>query len=626
MIKFKKVWGEGFGSLINETKFKLDRPGLNIIIGKNGHGKTTVMSLLNWILFGVSLKNHKAVETWTKFRTETYKGVKGRIKFEKSDKTYEIIRCRDYTGKVEGAKGGNRIVILEDGKDISKRNKGERQHQINEILGYNMELFQNSIIFGQRLKRIIQETGPNKKRVFEEAFEATFLNEAKDKANHDFKEAKEDLLKLTHQFELINPTYENALLKYRNAKDKIKVFEKTKEDNIQALGIELRDIKREIKTHKALVEDSKSNEVRIKTLERQLDKLKTSVNINEIENSTFKAENLVDKVEYEVERFEKKLEGLRISYQTITTKCPRCEEPISPIKIKVEKERIKTETSEVKKQLNKAKAELEEAKIDLQVCKGKLSSIELHKKEIIGLEIEIKKLHSIKNTIKSAQLMIDKHNNDISKILSKIKAQEGTEIEVDLKPLKKSLRGVKNKRVEVKTFLKEAKKKHDDLKWLVTDALSNKGIKAWVFDTMLSQLNNRLKYYTQFIGMRPEFQVDMDSANKDIFAIVYQEDGFQGYYEELSGGQQQLIDVVTAFALHDLMIVGRPVNIMVLDEVFEGLDEENVDIVLDLIQDKAQDKSLFLITHNLALQNSSTKVIRLTRNSKGQTVFKTLEA
>ena len=42
----------------------------------------------------------------------------------------------------------------------------------------------------------------------------------------------------------------------------------------------------------------------------------------------------------------------------------------------------------------------------------------------------------------------------------------------------------------------------------------------------------------------------------------------------------------------------RPVNIMFLDEPFESLGNDEIEIVADLVQEKARDKSLFLITHH----------------------------
>lgn len=42
------------------------------------------------------------------------------------------------------------------------------------------ELFINSIVFGQGLKRLIEEDNSNKRAIFEEIFNLNFLNTAKD--------------------------------------------------------------------------------------------------------------------------------------------------------------------------------------------------------------------------------------------------------------------------------------------------------------------------------------------------------------------------------------------------------------------------------------------------------------
>ena len=64
---------------------------------------------------------------------------------------------------------------------------------------------------------------------------------------------------------------------------------------------------------------------------------------------------------------------------------------------------------------------------------------------------------------------------------------------------------------------------------------------------------------------------------------------------------------------------------MIFDEVFDGLDEDNEEIVYDLLNNKALSTSLFLITHNLDLQSASTKVIRMSYSKvTGQTIMKML--
>ena len=189
--------------------------------------------------------------------------------------------------------------------------------------------------------------------------------------------------------------------------------------------------------------------------------------------------------------------------------------------------------------------------------------------------------------------------------------------------LKKELKLLKKTGRELRTHHKTLKKEIETLNWVSNEALGNKGLKAYVFETMLDGLNNNLRYYEQYIGFRPEFRVDLDSANKDIYALVYIGEDFVDY-DDLSGGQQQTVNICTAFSLYDLVAGDKPISLMVFDEIFDGLTDKNTDLVYELVREKSEGKSVYMITHNLQLQSSSDKVIRMTLDKQGRTLLKML--
>ena len=55
MIKFKTLEIEGFKS-IGKLTYKLDTPGVSIISGANGVGKTTIIDALIWAIKGKTIK------------------------------------------------------------------------------------------------------------------------------------------------------------------------------------------------------------------------------------------------------------------------------------------------------------------------------------------------------------------------------------------------------------------------------------------------------------------------------------------------------------------------------------------------------------------------------------------
>lgn len=618
MIRFKKIWIEGFGSIVERQKFKLDRPGLNIIIAKNGSGKTSIFNAVYWTLYGQSLKGIKSITPWPEIQTKEYKGTINQIEFidEKTNTEYKIIRCKDYKGKVENSKGKDRVLLYKNGEyQTDFRDKNPTQEEIVRILGYSSDLFKNSIIFGQRLKRIIQETGPNKKKVFEEAFDAAFIKEGRDRAADKFKHINHDYIIATTEYTLhkenLKQTKEN-LSQLEAQKEK---FQKQKTQRLDALNNELEDLQKKF----ALVKykEPKLLQQEIREAEQELGALsKLEQEIDDLESREFRETNLLNDLQHKLGLIDNEISVAKTNRSNIVRKCPRCGQ-------RLESERIESEKSRLKKAYRSLKsskielisnAEAQQGIVDDLL--GKISSKKEDKDKIILLQRSIKTLELQLKSSQDKEKVNDKCDG-LRKQIAQIKKET---IAIDSKPLIKKVIKLRTKKKEAKVLYKSLKKEVKNLKWAIDEVLGNKGLKAYIFDTRLKELNDRLRYYEQFIGYRVEFNVDLESANKDIYAVAYK-NKHQHFYEELSGAQQQICDIATAFSLHDLISDGKPLNFLVFDEVFEGLDEENVDIVNDLLRQKAFDKTIFLISHNIDLQSSSDKVIRLNLNAAGQTRF-----
>ena len=158
-----------------------------------------------------------------------------------------------------------------------------------------------------------------------------------------------------------------------------------------------------------------------------------------------------------------------------------------------------------------------------------------------------------------------------------------------LKEIRKRLRKVDedyhNKDLELK-----------DYDWLINDPLGNNGIKAYLFDSSLYLLNKTLESYSDLLGFRIEFNINLGSARKD-FVTLIEMNGRIVEYSELSGGQKQLANVAMAFAMHQSLSASKGINVAFLDEVFESLSPDNIELICSLIKHIFSDKSLFLISH-----------------------------
>ena len=170
---------------------------------------------------------------------------------------------------------------------------------------------------------------------------------------------------------------------------------------------------------------------------------------------------------------------------------------------------------------------------------------------------------------------------------------------------------VKKKALE--SQLKKLTEERELYKWAYTDPFGNNGIKAFLFESSLGYLNQVLESYSEILGFNIQFKVDLNSTKKDFVTLIVK-DGVDVIYEELSGGEKQLCNLAMAFAMNGVMTEAKGVNIAFLDEVFESLSSDNIEVVIGLIRKVYKNKTLFLITHQESLPIPNAKTLTVKKN------------
>lgn len=569
MIKFGLLKIEGFCSIQN-LEVNLDNPNtITFIRGKNGAGKTSILNALIWLLYGKIPKGVSDVTTKEQFRPKKYQGVMVTGWYEKDGEVRKLIRCLDYKGQVEGAKGGSRLLFFKQGDLISEKGKPKIQEAIIKDLGLSYSLFKNSIMFGQKLKRIAQESGPDKKALFEEAFELGYLTVAKQiaKAMKDKTQSEFDLY--LNEMRSLEERYNEAKETYLELRRNEKNFRDEMSESIK-----------EIREQKALVEE-KLKEIKIPP----------------------------------TKSFEK-LAQLKKDYQTLLENerelNKRSKEYTSKQGIS---EMINSVLKFLKeKQYNKAYTHL----VNIKSVSVGLEKIQEAKNAIIEkIEIAEEKSRKNKETIHRINALkekIDYWEKQEEKVKSK-------KLEVISPKYRKKRFELKHNLSEIKAKMLKTKKELEDITWVYTDPLGNSGIKTYIFDNSLSYLNDILFELSKLIGFQVTFTVDSESKKRD-FVTWISRNGQDIQYEELSGGEQQLVDISMAIALHCITTLQSQVNILALDEVFESLDKDNVEIVLSIVEwIRNQQKSVYIITHQENIYSSNCRIWNVI-NEQGITTIK----
>lgn len=567
MIKFGQLNIEGFCSIIELSLNLASNNGVTIIKGENGAGKTTMLSAINWAIYGKTLKEGVSeVNTKKKYQKSNYKGTMVSIFFDKDNVTHQIIRCSNYKGDVLGSKGKDTLHYLIDNVEVAEKKKVGIQKLIIDNLGMTSKLFSSSIMFGQGVKRVIQESGADKKKLFEEVFGLEYLNIARaiaqkyrDKQLEKFKEVSNKMTSLKKNLADTQDTYKEL----RNSEREFSV-------NIRK---ESRGIKSDIK------------DIRLE--------------LKEVEFSP----KLLAKYNKELEQHVKKLSELRANFNSKAAELNNVlsVDGLSTLIGKIEN-LIKT------KRVTKALATLTELKEAIITVNSFNDSKEGLQNKINSCKSSISELNNKSRLLTSKELQI----TSLEKRLANLKDKKNDILSPKYKAKAKNL---KISIEELQVTFEKHQKEVEDYNWVIQDPLGNNGIKTYIFESSLDLLNKALNKYSDILGLRVEFGVDLNSTKKDFYTLI-EIDGEILDYDELSGGQKQLIHIAMAFAMHESCTYSKGINILFLDEVFESLCKSNMEIVVELIKSIAQNKSVYIITHQESLPLSNSKTIVVEKKDK----------
>lgn len=613
-MKFGAIGIRGFGSVIEPMVYNFDSPGLNILAGKNGVGKTTFFNALAWCLYKQVLKKDCTVEPWPWLLPDNFQGTLVVQDIIDGKDTYQIMRGLNCKVKFENTKIGNRLIVLKNKAELKElRGATAAKKFIEGLVGYSWDLFKNAILFGQGMERLNQASGPDKKRLFDEAFEVAYINQARDTTSKTLNQLHEQDALLEVEISGSTKTINQLTETLKSVEEATSLFEKTRRDKLHGLKEKKSTIIKELIEAKKFNKKITGAKGQFDHLHEQMVAIDETID-GEISNKIFKAEMEINSLQGEIETIELKLVGLRNEYQIKV--CGNCGQKLNPKTLKDIRTRIKGQMSEFKES-RRLKG------ITLGLMKGEFTKLKDIERDNGVRQYQVDSLW--KKIAEVQKLITDKI--DLGTLRERLKNTKERIIEVKAEQPQK-IWGWQNlgtkieiERALLKGLVEKAeliKKNLDIQQWLLKDPLSNSGLKAFIFDSMLGKLNSNLAQYENSINMRIKVYVEMSSANKDIMISVYK-DNKEVPYNDLSGGQKQLANVALCFGVNDTVNENKPLPILLMDEIFESLDAENVEIVGNMIVEKSLQRSIHLITHHSKFAPSNSKITKLELNKKGYT-------
>ena len=465
----KKVQLENYRSHSNITvEFT---KGVNLILGKNGRGKTSILEAISTVMFNT--KDRSGKETGKSYIKFGEKSSKVDIDFIAND-------GREYNLKTEFFKTKPKKQTLKD--IIGSEYDGDIQEKLEELCGIKKgfeETYENIVIAKQNeFINIFKDSGTTREKTFNKIFNTqiykemydSFLKEAIDK----YKSEKENL------DSKINYLKENMEDKEQitNFLKEEKDIEKNLQDNFKNINVVSKNLENEIKGYETteielnnLVKNIKDEENKIKKYlnilkeniieAKQAKKSKIIVKENEkfyleylnIENRLKdlreNLDNLLEEQKLNIQ-YQNNIEKLELSNKNFKVDISNLEENIS--KNSEKKENLESEISELK---------IKEENLDLKLKKYIILLDELEKLENFRdkkLEDKLKKTTEIdilkkelvsKNALfKTITIeIIEKKLSDFQELEKELKLLEEQKIifETEIKTLKKSSKELSDK-------------------------------------------------------------------------------------------------------------------------------------------------------------------------------------
>lgn len=579
MIKFKQIVIEGFGSIRDEIRLDLDRPGVNIVRGKNGGGKTTIFNALIWCLYGVNLKGlvNSKLPTKAKFRTDSFQGTRVFLVLEKDGKEYSVARHISYKGSTLGLTGGSDLMLFVGPVLSNDQHKADVQESIIKLLGIDSNIFINSILFGQRMKRFIEAKPQEKRKIFESIFDLDYIDAAKAKAD-------EELTKLNNLLSSNNQDITSS-------RNKVLIYEG------------------KIENQKVLIDQFKQTQQRI---------------ISDLENrkkfcqESLKSGDMVPRpiaTKHEVIDYSDELNKVIRTLDADTLTLKFMKEPVEPSKVcslcgsDVSEDKLKLILSEYQNKKEEYDSKISELQKSIDANLKLVESLTA-KKEANKEKVEFnKKVDQDLDYNGKLQLSIDSLRREIDTINEKIKKESDMNCQVeDTSKLAEEVKNLKILIEEKSKSNQETLSRIEVVSWWSKVGFSSKGMKGYIMNSALQLLNKSILKYSSRLGFKVIFSIDTSKASKP-FMTKCSRAKTEFDYDEFSGGEKARIDVAAAFAIHDLVSSVIDFNILIMDEVFEGLDNDGIEDVFDLVRVKAEGKSLYIITHSEQVDSLNTKRI-----------------
>jgi DNA repair exonuclease SbcCD ATPase subunit len=569
-IVFKRLEGKNFLSFGDEPVKVNLRPGVNAIVGinhdkedsKNGVGKSSVLELLYYGLYGTTLREipkDYISNSFTKKRCEV--SLEFDVTSNNAIDSYKIVRKLNPT----------KCYIFKNDEDVTRSTLAKTNGYIQDLIRTPATVFRNSVIMSVNTALPFMALPKTDKRKFiESVLGLEVFTQMVLRARDDYSIAKKD-------YEIAYSKFEQQQLELSFNDSQFSNYETVKQERILKLSVKQANIKNDISKTQTKFVSMEAND--LSCSEQELEKNRSDLDL--LHEKTKELHTKVVKVQTEINSEQKQINQL----QHNKDKCPTCSRDYSEEHVDHVSQLIATHNDNISK--------LSEAEVKIAAAQKKTNE------KVENLQQLIKE-NKTKRRLVEQQIAENKHiQTSLSFLKNSLKETED-EIKLVKKEQNNDLKGkITTLKLNVDQCKATVDKLNNELNVLETVkfVISEEGIKSFIVKKILKILNSRLALYLKKLETNCLCQF-----NEFFDEVIVDENAQQKSYFNFSGGERKRIDLACLFAFADIRRLQGDVNFSTVfyDELLDSsLDDKGVSLTLRLLRERFQEnnEACYIITH-----------------------------
>ncbi|WCS68537.1 chromosome partition protein [Bacillus phage vB_BsuM-Goe16] len=623
-MKIKQISIENFMS-VKKTSFNFDNRGLVLITGdnqdafdSNGAGKSTAFSEAPcWALYGQTIRGYKGDKVVNK---NTKKGTLVSLQIEDDNgDLYEVIRARKHSTLK------NHVYLHKNGENITGKSDTDTNNMIIDLLQMDFSTFTNSIMFGQGASKMFaNSTDTEQKQILERMLQIDIFKACQEEAKKMVSHLEEKVTKANNK----KTELSNSLIIH---KSDLKDLQEKEQQAIKQAQSKIDQYQRDIETNQREIQTLRSENSKIQedinTVQEAIDKNQNTLETYEeyedtyhdlsIEKSSYRSD--LKKLEKKILKKQNELEDIK-SGKNIPKQCSQCGQDL-PLKDTSHLENhIEDSIKNYMAEIKDIKKEIKELDPLLEKLDKKITKKDRYEKDRIRF---LETLAEYKSGIKLNNSKIKSLEKEINRCTDLIKEQEEIKNVQYTDLIETMINRIREAEASISMWEDHHTKISEEMEkysfW--SNAYGNQGIKSILLDSVTPFLNQRANYYLSALSdstMEVEFNTQTTLASgekRDKFSVEVKNKNGEDGYRGSSNGEKRRIDVAVNMALQDLVMSrsNKKIDLIVYDEVFEGLDQIGCEAVIQLLNEKAkQCGTVMVITHSESLKQlfSNTATVK----------------